>query len=142
MTLYKLVQIIKEISLLQPNVGSVNEGNIYDINANPSVKYANITLTQGTHTQDEIYDHYNFTIFYTDRLMDNLETNRLQIQSIGKSVLSNIITTLANNYDIEYQSVSYQPFTQRFSNECAGMYITITFDIPKDVICGEVYGEV
>ena len=125
MTLYKLVQIIKEISFLQPNVGSVNEGNIYDINANPSVKYANITLTQGTHTQDEIYDHYNFTIFYTDRLMDNLETNRLQIQSIGKSVLSNIITTLTNNYDIEYQIESR--VIKRFDNKTV-----FTLEITKE----------
>lgn len=139
MTLYNLVTIIKDIASNQPNVGSVAEGNIYDINTNPSVRYANITLTQGTHTQDEIFDHYNFTIFYTDRLVDDMEENRLQIQSIGKEVLSNIIYLLSEQYDIEYQGITIQPFTQRFTDETAGVYFTITFDVPKDIICGEDY---
>lgn len=139
MTLYKLVTIIKDIALKQPNVGSVNEGNVYDINSDPSVKYVNITLTQGTHTQDEMFDHYNFTIFYIDRLVDDMESNRLQIQSIAKEVLANIIHILSERYDIEHQSISFQPFTQKFSDECAGCYTTITFDIPKEIMCGEDY---
>lgn len=139
MTLYDIIHIIKEVAHKQPNIGDVNEGDVYTINSNPSVKYANITITQGQHSQDEMFDHYNFTIFYIDRLMDNLEDNRLQIQSIGKEVLSNIIHTINGQYDIEYDSLRFQPFTQKFVDETAGMYITITFDVPREIICGELY---
>ena len=139
MTLYNIVQRIKDIASKQPNVGSVNEGDVYAINSSPSVKYANITITQDTHTQDEMFDNYSFHIFYTDRLVGDLEENRLQIQSIGKEVLSNIVNILEEHYDIEHQSINFQPFTQRFANECAGIYITITFVVQKDIICGELY---
>lgn len=139
MTLYKLIEIIKEIASKHPNVGSVNEGDIYTINSSPSVKYANVTITQTTHTQDETYDHYGFTLFYTDRLVDDLECNRLQIQSIGKSMLSNIITFICNEFDVECNSITYQPFTQRFTDECAGVYATLTIDVVKDTNCAEEY---
>lgn len=139
MTLYTLVNTIKEIALKQPNVGSANEGNVYEINSNPSVQYANVTITQDSHTQDEMYDHYGFTIFYIDRLVDNMEANRLQIQSIGKEVLSNIITILEETYDVEHQEVRFQPFTQKFVDETAGIYVSVTFDTIREIICGEDY---
>lgn len=139
MTLYTLVNTIKEIALTQPNVGSVNEGDVYTINANPSVEYANITITQDAHTQDEMFDHFSFNIFYIDRLVDNMESNRLQIQSIGKEILSNIIYTLEQAYDVEHQELRFQVFTEKFADICAGIYVTITFDVPKELICGELY---
>ena len=139
MTLYKLIEIIKEIALKHPNIGSVNEGDIYTINSSPSVKYANITITQNQHTQDETYDHYGLTIFYTDRLVDDMETNRLQIQSVGKSMLSNIITFICEEFDIECDTITYQPFTQRFTDECAGIYASLTVDIVKETVCAEEY---
>lgn len=139
MTLYNIIQIIKDIASKQPTVGSVNEGDVYAINSSPSVKYANITITQTTHSQDEMFDNYSFHIFYTDRLVDDMEKNRLQIQSIGKEVLSNIVTILEEKYNIEHQNISFQPFTQRFTDECAGMYITITLVAQRDIICGELY---
>ena len=139
MTLYKVCEIIKDIALKHPNVGSVNEGNVYDINSSPSVKYANITITQNQHTQDEMFDHYGFTLFYVDRLTDNLDSNRLEIQSCGKSVLSNIITFICEEFGIECNTITFQPFFERFTDECAGVYCTITLDIVKDAYCAERY---
>ena len=140
MTLYELIRELNAIALKQPNVRTAKEGNIYDVmNANPSIKYGVFFITQGTHTDDETWDRYNLTLFYIDRLQSDLEDNRLQVQSIGKEVLRNIILTFCDYYEIEYPTVSYTTFTQRFADECAGAYAQWVFELPKDLICEEEY---
>lgn len=140
MTLAKIIDTLKMFALKHPNINSAYEGNIYDIlNAKPDNKYASVVLTQQSHTTDETYDHYGFVIFYVDRLVDDLEENRVQIQSIGKSMLGNIITAFCNEFEAECENISYQPFTQRFTDETAGVYCTITIDIVKDSYCAERY---
>lgn len=140
MTLGKIIDTLKMIALKHPNVNSAYEGNIYDIlNSKPDNKYASVVITQQSHTTDETYDHYGFVIFYVDRLVDDLEENRVQIQSIGKSMLGNIITAFCNEFEAECDNIIYQPFTQRFTDETAGVYCTITIDIIKDAYCAERY---
>lgn len=139
MTLAKIIDTLKMISLKHPNVNSAYEGNIYDILNAPDNRYASVVITQQSHTTDEIYDHYGFVIFYVDRLIDDMEENRVQIQSIGKSMLGNIITAFCNEFEAECENISYQPFTQRFADETAGVYCTITIDTVKDVYCAERY---
>lgn len=140
MTLAKIIDTLKMIALKHPNVNSAYEGNIYDIlNAKPDNKYASVVITQQSHTTDETYDHYGFVIFYVDRLVDDLEENRVQIQSIGKSMLGNIITAFCNEFEAECDNILYQPFTQRFTDETAGVYCTITIDVIKDGYCAERY---
>lgn len=140
MTLYAIIEKLKMLALKHPNVNSAYEGNIYDImNANPEQKYASVVLTQQSHTQDDTYDHYGFNLFYVDRLVDDLDTNRVQIQSTGKSMLSNIIKAFCEEFDAECDSINYQTFTERFADECAGVYCTITIDMVKDIYCTEKY---
>lgn len=140
MTLYAIIDKLKMLALKHPNVNSAYEGNIYDImNANPQQKYASVVLTQQSHTQDDTYDHYGFNLFYVDRLVDDLDTNRVQIQSTGKSMLSNIIKAFCEEFDAECDSINYQTFTERFADECAGVYCTITIDMVKDIYCTEKY---
>ncbi len=140
MTLYETIDFLKKIALKHPNIGSASEGNIYEyMNANPSVKYGVFFITQGTHSQDEMFNHFEFTLFYVDRLVDDMEENRLQIQSIGKEILSNILTFFCEEFDAECENINFQPFTQKFVDMTAGIYSTITIDVPKDVICPEEY---
>lgn len=140
MTLYKLVEILKEVALRQPLIRTAGEGDIYDaLNADPSIDYGVFFITQQTHTQDETFDHYALVLFYVDRLVSDLEDNRLQVQSIGKEILTNIIRTVENNYDIDVSTISYTTFTQRFADETAGCYVQLIFDIPLDYLCEEDY---
>ena len=140
MTLYAIIEKLKMLALKHPNVNSAYEGNIYDImNANPQQKYASVVLTQQSHTQDDTYDHYGFNLFYVDRLVDDLDSNRVQIQSTGKSMLSNIIKAFCEEFDAECETINYQTFTERFADECAGVYCTITIDMVKDIYCTEKY---
>lgn len=140
MTLYQVISLLKAIAQRQPNIRTVGEGNIYDaLNANPSVDYDVFFITQQTHTQDEDFDHYNLTLFYVSRLDNNLDENRLQIQSIGKEILSNVIHTFENETSCELGTTSYTMFTQRFADECAGCYAQVIIDLPVDYLCEELY---
>ena len=140
MTLYKVIELIKILALKHPNVNSAEEGDIYSIlNANQEQKYAKIVLTQDTHTEDEVFDNYNLNIFYVDRLFSDIETNRLDIQSTAKNVLSNIIRAFCEEFDAECNTINYHTFTERFIDECAGAYAAITISIPKSINCTEKY---
>ena len=140
MTIMEVVNELNRIALKQPNIRTVGEGNIYEwMNANPSVKYGVHFITQGIHTDEQTMDRYSLTLFYIDRLQSDLDDNRLQIQSIGKEVLHNIILTFCDFYEIEYPTVSYTTFTQQFADECAGTYAQFILDIPMDLLCAEEY---
>lgn len=139
MTLKNVVNIIKAVSLEQPTVNQFDEGSVYDINSNPSNKYANIVLTQREHTETEKTYIFNFIIFYVDRLVDNLESNRLDIQSAGINVLSNVFNTLEQEYEFEYIEKRYTTFTQRFTDECAGVYCNVRIEVYKDLLCPEIF---
>lgn len=142
MTLFDTISLLEQIALRQPNVRTAREGNIFDIlNANPSVEYAAVIITQGLHQQDETWNHYRFTVFYADRLESDLDSNRLQVQSAGKEVLNNIIRTLTSKFDAECDDITYQPFTQRFADECAGVFASVVIDVPVDYTCAEDYAD-
>lgn len=139
MNLYECIDKIKDIALKQPNVRTFIEGNIYEgLNAS-NVEYGVIVVTQGRHTSNEYFHNFNFSIFYVDRLTSDMEKNRLEIQSIGIEVLSNIAKLIADELDMELNNLTFDVFTQRFKDECAGVYLTITFEVEKDLICGEDY---
>ena len=140
MTLYKVIETLKMLAMKHPNVNSAYEGNIYDImNASPEQKYASVVLTQQPHTQDETYDYYGFSLFYVDRLVDDMDENRVQIQSTAKNMLSNIIKAFCDEFDAECDRIEFHTFTEKFADECAGAYCTITINILKDITCSERY---
>lgn len=140
MTLFQIIQVLKEIALTQPNVKTATDGSIYDVmNTNPSVKYDVVHFSQTTHQSDEETDFYGLNIFYVSRLEDSLEDNRLQIQSIGKEVLDNIIRTFCENWGIDFPVITYTPFTQKFNDLCAGCYCNLRLEIPKEIICADDY---
>ena len=140
MTLFEVISILKGIALNQPNIQSATDGSVYDVmNTNPSVKYDVVHFQQTNHQTDEETDYYGFNIFYISRLEDSLEDNRLQIQSIGKELLDNILRTFCENWGIDFPTITYYPFTQRFNDLCAGCYCNVRIEIPKDIICADDY---
>lgn len=140
MTLLEIIELIKTTALNQPNVNSAVEGDLYDyMNANPSIDYSVVFLTQQSHRETEGFFHYNFYIFYVDRLQSDLETDRALIQSTGIRVLSNVIRTVCDSIDMEVPDVTYIPYTQRFADECCGVYASVEFTVPIEDICAEEY---
>ena len=147
MTLFEIINILEQIALLQPNVRSTSCGSVYEyLNANPSVEYDVVHISQTQHRQEEDYDYYGFNIFYISRLDHTLENNRLFIQSIGKESLTNIIKTFCEKYDVDMPILRFYPFQQRFQDECAGVYLNLEIAVPVDWLCVDdefgVIGEV
>ena len=139
MTLFETIRSLQTIAGTNPYINSVGDGSIYDfMNANPSIKYGVFFVSQTTHRENEYFDWYGFNLFVIDRLIDDLDGNRLQVQSIAKEVLSNTIKTLCSKYlGITHNEIKYVPFTQRFTDECAGQYATLELKVPKTIICEE-----
>ena len=140
MNLYQVVRGLEKIALEHKNVLTATDGSIYDVcNANPSVKYCVVCITQNTHRTDEYWDYYGLTIFYVDRLVRDggMDGNRLDIQSHGKQVLSNIVHVFCDEYDVDLPEMVFTPFTQKFADETAGMYCQFELQIMKDIACAE-----
>lgn len=141
MTLYEIIDILKKISLTQPNIRTATDGDIFDkMNANPSVRYGVFHITQTTHTEDEQFDNYGFNLFVLDRLEDD-DSNRVSAQSTAKQILSNIIATFCETFDAENEVITYQPFTQRFKDNTCGVWATVTMQVIKSYSCAESYAE-
>ena len=139
MTLLEIIQTIKSTALMQPNVRTCYEGSVYDLNADLNIDYDVVVITQNTHRESQNFAYYGFHLFFVTRLMSDLETNRLQGQSDGMRVLSNIIRTVSNALDMDMPDVTYVPFTQRFADETSGVYCSVEFQIPIEDVCAEAY---
>lgn len=140
MTLLTIIRELERIALTHPNVRTAKDGSIYEImNANPAVKYGTFVVTQNTHRQTAQFDYYGLTIFYCDRLVGDMDANRLQIQSFGKQVLGNIINVFCDEYDLDVPIINYTTWTQRFMDECAGVYAQFELEVPLDNLCPEEY---
>lgn len=137
MTLQQVIRQLQKIALTQHNIRFTGEGDLYrDLNAQGSVEYDIFYVTQNQHQSEGDFDRYNLNLFYISRLDSEDAGNALQIQSIGKEVIDNVVKIFCNDYDAEVYGVTYwQPFTQRFSDLCAGIYAIITLEVPKDSIC-------
>lgn len=137
MTLLQVIKQLQKIALRQHNVRYVGEGDIYrDLNAQPSIKYDAFYITQNQHQSQGEFDRYSFNLFYVSRLEDEDAGNALQIQSIGKEIIDNVVELFCQQFDADVYGVAYyQPFIQRFSDLTAGMYCIITLEVAKDTIC-------
>ena len=128
MTLYELVNKLKDIAREKPNINFVGEGDVYELNHLPNIDYSVFYITQDTHQVSENTAQYTLNLFYIDRLTDT-ENNRLIVQSNGIDAITNIVNELVftEDVDIEYP-LSFTPFYQRFADDCTGVFCTITFN--------------
>ena len=132
--LYSLVNAIRKIGEAQPNVNTVVLSNIFELNSNPSIDYSVFAIVQDVHRQDDDYYYYSFFLYYIDRLLND-KSNVIQIQSHGINLISTVIDKLEQlglivNHDVV--QTTYQTFTQRFSDECAGVFARVEIMVPVD----------
>lgn len=139
MTLEQTIRIIEQVAKAQPAIKTVVENDVYRLNSLPDVKYGVFAFLQNQHSTDIDSDliTYNFTLFYVDRLTAD-KGNQINVQSTGVAVLNNIIRTLADKFGIlATGGYSFQPFNQRFTDECAGVYTNVALQVEIDSICEE-----
>ena len=138
MTLFDIIRNLQAIAAQEPSVRSVSDGDIYDaLNAAVDIKYGVFHITQDTHTTNGDLDVWGLNLFFIDRLLDNGE-NRLSIQSAGITILENVLKRFADTFGAEYlNNIVYTPFTQRFKDNCAGVFCKISISTVMDNLCEE-----
>ena len=137
--LIDFVKMLKGVASTQPNINLIIDNDIYRLNTLKDVEYSVFGWQQRQHQEETDYWIYSFQLFYIDRLTQD-GSNELECQNTGMEVLSNIISTIIDFGDIELNGIPlYQPFTQRFKDETAGCYVTVSFIVPKTCICPEEY---
>lgn len=135
MTLLETIRTIETVALQQAAVQTVIENDVFKLNNIPNVRYGVFAFTQGQHTSttDGPFTTYGFSFFYVDRLNEDA-SNQIQIQSTGERTLRNILLIL-NGEGVESSQYTIQPFNQRFTDECAGVYCTVSLSVPNDSSC-------
>ena len=133
MTLFEIINKLKDIAISKPNINYVGDGDVYTLNSLPNIDYSVFFITQNDHSiyQDTIT--YNLNLFYIDRISDS-EDNVLNIQSDGMLQLTNIINTLVFSEDVDVDGdITFIPFIQRFADNCAGVYCTVRFVVDNNL---------
>lgn len=138
MTLLDLIKKLEDVAISQPQVREIVPSDVYQLNERASVMYGVFAWTQGQHVKDFVRGTtaYTFNLFYVDRLTAD-HKNKTEIQSVGLQVLGNILRSF-----VDYIGVSdarFQPFTERFADECAGVYCTVTLTVPDDTNCEQLF---
>ena len=136
MTLLDTIHAIEAVAASQPSVRTIVRNDVFKLNACPDVRYGAFAWTQGQHTGEAEGDlrTFAFSLFYVDRLTEG-ESNREEVQSEAVDVLGNIIAALAE-YGVETDGpYSVTTFNQRFSDLCAGAFVTVAFTVPATLTC-------
>lgn len=138
--LERIIHNIIGIADEQPNVNTAAAGNIYELmNTTGVLDYSVFALVQNTHQEQDGFMNYSFTAFYIDRLTDD-RSNEIEIQSTGIAVLRNIIMTIEEEFDWDIATDrSYNTFTERFTDETAGVFTTVEVMVPISDVCAEIF---
>lgn len=139
MNLFQVIRAIEKTAALQPTIGTVVRNDVFRLNASPVVKYGAFAWLQGEHrtSSDGSLMQWSFTFFYVDRLTFD-KGNEVQIQSTGIETLENILHAL-EDLEIFSGDHTFRTFNQRFSDECAGVYCTVTLEAAKDTLCATAW---
>lgn len=139
MTIAALYEVLDQIFLEQPNIRTVYNSDIYQINNDPSAKYCVGGVTENRHREDDDFFYFSVNLFYIDRLLENKE-NAVMIESQGVAVLRNVIRTFCGQVGCQVDGqIEYVPFVEKFNDECGGVYAVVSFQLPLDSLCDEIY---
>ena len=144
MTLLETIRIMENVARVQPSVRMIVRNDIFRMNEAPDRRYGVFAWTQQQHTGSigtigNDLMSYAFSLFYIDRLTQDRH-NELEVQSVGIQTLDNIIRRL-NDLGIYADSWTFQTFNQRFTDECAGVWCNVTFQVPVSLVCAEAFGD-
>lgn len=81
--------------------------------------------------------YFNINLFYVDRLKKDL-SNEEDVINEGISCLSSIVNELKYSDDVLWDptyAVTYTPFRERFSDECAGCMVNLTVPVILEEEC-------
>jgi hypothetical protein len=137
MTLYEIVNEFKEIALSKPNINYVDDGDVFELNAKPNLKYGVFYVTQSNHIIGQDTTQFQLTLYYIDRVFEDY-SNSLEVHSTGLQVLTDIINSFNyNNPDVNIEfDINATTFIHKFSDVCAGVFAGITITVDNEIgIC-------
>lgn len=123
MRLDELIKDIKDTSLRHYLVNEFGDGDVYEYLNSGEHKYPLVFLTITSISDNDTTRDVNCALFYVDRLTSD-QSNKKQVQAVAVNTLGDII------YDFETTSANYTPFTEKFTDLCAGAYVECTLNIP------------
>jgi hypothetical protein len=150
MTYLQILRLLESYAWNQPDVHSVVR-EFTDLNRE-TAQYSAVVIQDRDGERDLISGQdwitYTWHIGYVDRLWEekmttssgerteklgseNILTNRDDIYSQGIRVINNIIAGLRKDYDLDITTPDrINTFNQRFTAECAGVYMVIAVTVP------------
>ena len=144
MTLKQFIEILEATAAKQAAVAQIVPQDVYRLNQIPDAKYGAFAwLHSGSGHEETIgaaTRTLRFTLFYVDRLTED-KGNQLDIQSTGLETLSNILRTIVYEHGDAVEiptAVTYHPFLERFTDECAGEFADVAFEVDVNDICEEL----
>jgi hypothetical protein len=137
MNLLQVIRAIERVAAEQPTIGTIVRNDIFRLNAAPSVRYGAFAWLQGDHRTNPQSGlmQFSFTFFYADRLTEDAG-NEVEVQSVGIEVLQNVLRTIQEE-GVDVDQPTFQPFNQRFADECAGVYTTVGLTVPVAWSCAD-----
>lgn len=141
MTLRDVIHKVELVASVQPSVAMIVRNDIYRLNACPAARYGAFAWTQGQHSGsvESGEMRYALTLFYVDRLTAD-RSNELEVQSCGVQTIDNVLRRLAD-LGLGVEGYTLQPFNQRFTDECAGVFTNVTLAAPINGVCADKFGD-
>lgn len=136
MTLADIIGKLRECALVQPTINSVVENDAFRLNTIKDAKYGVFAFVQGQHSgsMGNTLATYNFTLFYIDRLNED-ESNEIEVQSVGISTIASVLRSMEQY--VEVGDWNATTFRQRFTDQCAGVFVNVAFTAPVAYNCEE-----
>lgn len=140
MTLRDVISVIEGLAAGQPCVKMIVRNDVYRLNDIQDARYGVFAWTQQQHTIPMSPDvlRYTFNLFYVDRLTAD-RGNEIEIQSTAVQTLTNVLRGLADAGIYQASDAAVRTFNQRFADECAGAFATVTLEAGADTVCSISY---
>lgn len=136
MNLKDLVKYINTASISYPTIQEFGEGDIYEFLNNGEHKYPCIFLTIESISTDNDTQNINASLFYVDRLLSD-NSNKLDVQTVGVTALKSVKEKLEELNYINFTSINYTPFTEKFSDLCAGAFAQCIIQVNDELECDD-----
>ena len=142
MTLQQVIKAFEVVASQQPSVNMIVQNDIFRLNSKSDARYGVFGWTQGQHSTSagSSMFTYSFVFFYVDRLKND-RSNEIEVQSVGIQTLDNILRKLEDLDIFVSSSYSFQTFNQRFLDECAGVFCSVTLQVPVMSLCSESFAD-
>lgn len=136
MNLKDLVKYIHTASISYPTIQEFGEGDIYEFLNNGEHKYPCIFLTIESISTYNDTQNINTSLFYVDRLLSD-NSNKLDVQTVAVTALKSIKEKLEELNYINFTSINYTPFTEKFADLCAGAFAQCTIQLNDELECDD-----